>query len=270
MDPELQKRIDAAKAAGYSDEEIQQVLGSGSGQSQQPEATMPGGYNVPILSAEEKARFQQSQQQTEAANTGENIETGLVTAGMGAAAVGVPAALLYGAKAVLSPKVQAGANAIQQGMNLAERGVGAMETQAKTGSLTEQRLQNRPGFGGQQVRPVAPTGTPTYNVPTQNVPQMRAPIPTAPVAPQPMPGMPSAGPVAPTPMPGVPAAAPAPNAPGIMAQLRALAANKILPAAGNIARGSVGPAMAMYSGELNPNEQAELERRRKMGATISR
>jgi hypothetical protein len=34
--------------------------------------------------------------------------------------------------------------------------------------------------------------------------------------------------------------------------MRALAANKVLQGAGNLAKGSVGPGMAMYSGELGP------------------
>jgi hypothetical protein len=133
MDPELQKRIDAAKAAGYSDEEIQQVLGSDTSKSAQPEATMPNGYNVPILSAEEKAKFQQSQQAIEAANSGQNLETGLVTAGMGAAAVGVPLAIYKGAQRILSPGVQSGAE-------LAQRGVGAMESANEIARQTEQRI----------------------------------------------------------------------------------------------------------------------------------
>ena len=143
MDPELQKRIDAARAQGYSDEEIQQVLGSDAGKSAQPEATMPGGYNVPILSAEEKAKFQQSQQQTEAANSGENLETGLVTAGMGAAAVGVPAALLYGAKAVLSPAKENVAKTVTQGMNLAQQGVNAMNMQGLVSQHAAEAVNDR-------------------------------------------------------------------------------------------------------------------------------
>lgn len=136
MDPELQKRIEAAKAQGFTDEEIQQALGSDAGKSQQPEATMPGGYNVPILSAEEKARFNQSQAATEASNKDQNLETGLATAGMGAAAVGVPAALLYGAKKIISPGVASGAE-------LAQRGIGAMEESNAINRTAAENLQKR-------------------------------------------------------------------------------------------------------------------------------
>ncbi len=238
MDPELQKRIDAAKAQGFTDEEIQQALSSDTGQAQQSQATMPGGYNVPILSAEEKARFQQSQQQVEASNTGQNYETGGALLGMGAAALGVPAALYYGGKAVLSPKVR-------EVSNLAQRGVGAMEQQARTAATTEARLQNRPGFGGQgaqQLRPVAPTpGSFAGATPTTAV-----------------------GPVSPAGMP------PAQGSPSIMNRMRALAANRVLQGAGNLAKGGVGPGMAMYSGGLNTNEEEELRRRRMMPPTITR
>jgi hypothetical protein len=175
MDPELQKRIDAAKAQGFTDEEIQQALGSDTGKSAQPEATMPGGYNVPILSAEEKARFEQSQQQIDASNKEQNFETGATALGMGAAAVGVPAALLYGAKRILSPGVQSGAE-------LAQRGVGAMEQANALARETEDRVAKNQAMkaGMKTAGPVAPspildaTGRP-----------MQAPGPVAPPQAQP-------------------------------------------------------------------------------------
>jgi len=176
MDPELQKRIDAAKAQGFTDEEIQQALGNDVGQSQQPEATMPGGYNVPILSAEEKAKFQQNQQQVEADNNRENWETGAVTAGMGAAAVGVPVLAYKGAKAILSPAARAGAE-------YAQRGVGAMESANEIARQTEQRIAANQAAkaAAQGVRPVAPTGAGVYAGQGANVPV------TGPVAPAQMP-----------------------------------------------------------------------------------
>jgi hypothetical protein len=243
MDPELQKRIDQARAEGYSDDEINAALGSTPTQ----QATMPNDIKVPILSAEEKAQFNKNEQQVSDRNTGEQVTTGLGTLGMGAAAVGVPAALYYGGKAVLSPTVRAGANAVQQGMDLAQRGVGAMEQQAKTATMTEERLQKRPGFGGQQVRSVAPAGVPTYNVPTQTVPQMRTPVvPQGPV---------STGPVIPGASPA-PITAPAGPAPSLLDKttnmIRQLAANKVM---GTLAKGANvlgGAQIAAYSPELGP------------------
>jgi hypothetical protein len=237
MDQDLQRRIDEARAEGYSDEEINAALGT----SSTTKATMPEGPQVPILSQEEKARMAQADVD---AQTSEKASTLGVGVGMGAAALGVPAALYYGGKAILSPTVRAGANAVQQGMNLAERGVGAMESRAGTAAMTEDRLQKRPGFGGQaqQLRPVAPTpGAYAGATPTTAM-----------------------GPVSPAGMP------PAPSSPSIMDRMRALAANKVLQGAGNLAKGSVGPGMAMYSGGLNTNEEEELRRRRMMPPTISR
>lgn len=239
MDPELQKRIEQARAEGYSDEEINAALG----QATESKATLPKGPQVPILSQEEKA--QMAQENIEA-QTSEKASTALTALGMGAAAVGVPAAVYYGGKAILSPTVRAGANAVQQGMNLAERGVGALESRANTASMTENRLQRRAGFGGsgQQLRPVAPTpGAYAGATPTSAV------GPISPVAPQ---GMPPA------------------QAPSITAQIRQLAANKVLPMMGNVAKGSVGPGLALYSGGLNTNEEEELRRRRMMPPTITR
>jgi hypothetical protein len=60
------------------------------------------------------------------------------------------------------------------------------------------------------------------------------------------------------------------QAPSITAQIRQLAANKVLPMMGNVAKGSVGPGMALYSGGLNTNEEEELRRRRMMPPTITR
>jgi len=195
MDPELQKRIDAARAQGYSDEEIQQVLGSDTGKSAQPQATMPDGYNVPILSAEEKAGFQQSQAAIEAANTGENYETAAAALGLGAAAVGVPAALLLGAKRILNPVAQSGTD-------IAQRGVGAMESANEIARQTEARIAANQAM---KATPVAPS-----------------PILDANGRP-----MQSAGPVN-------PATQPQPKPASMMNRVQAAAANKIqnLPGAG--------------------------------------
>ena len=240
------------------------------------EAALAEGYSEDEINAFMQAEAAKKKETPVTADPGEPPapQTKIEPVGTSAASVGTTGALAvapYVVPAAIGAGGLYGAGVAKQAFDAYREGTAAKQAHTDLQYKKMEAAANRAAgnMPAQQMRPVSPTAT--YNVPTQNVPQMRAPLPTAaPVAPQPMPGMPSAGPVAPTPMPGVPAAAPAPNAPGIMAQLRALAANKILPAAGNIARGSVGPAMAMYSGELNPNEQAELERRRKMGATISR
>lgn len=249
MDQELQRRIDEAKAAGYSEEEINAALGI---ESKPAQATLPQGPVVPILSAEEKAAFKQADQQVEDRNTGENISTGLVGAGVGAAAVGVPAALYYGGKAVLNPAVRAGTQ-------LAQRGVGALENANQIAQATEQRVAaNQAAKMAQVGRPMGPVAPQvTYNVPTQNVPQMRAPVPGQ---------MPPAPAPAPTPV-----AAQGPVAPqNLQNQVRQVAASRILPAVGQLMRGANIAGAALYSGDLNANEQEELRRRRMMQPTIGR
>ena len=277
---------EAAKAEGYSDDEINAYLQAEAEKKKQPTA--------PVVDVGEPPA-----PQTKIEPVGTSATSVGTTGALAVAPYVVPAAI--GAGGLY------GAGVAKQAFDAYREGTAAKQAHTDLQYKKMEAAANRAAgnMPAQQMRPINPAAT--YNVPTQNVPQMgqqfRTPpvnagysgpsmqanavneledlfkkvpegkVPTStrvpgPVAPSG--AMPSAGPVAPTAMPGVPAAAPAPNAPGIMAQLRALAANKILPAAGNIARGSVGPAMAMYSGELNPNEQAELERRRKMGATISR
>ena len=248
MDQELQRRIDEAKAAGYSEEEINAALGI---ESKPAQATLPRGPVVPILSAEEKAAFKQADQQVEDRNTGENISTGLVGAGVGAAAVGVPAALYYGGRAILNPAVRAGTQ-------LAQRGVGALENANQIAQATEQRVAaNQAAKMAQVGRPMGPVAPQvTYNVPTQNVPQMRAPVPgQMPPAPAPAP-VAAQGPVAPT--------------QNLQNQVRQVAASRILPVVGQAMRGANVAGAALYSGGLNTNEEEELRRRRMMQPTISR
>ena len=241
MDPELQKRIDEARAEGYSDEEINAALGVTS----TTKATLPEGPSVPILSQEEKAQMAQADVD---AQTSEKASTAGVGAGMVAAAVGVPAALYYGGKAILSPTVRAGANAVQQGMDLANRGVSAMEQTAQTSAQREGRLQQRPGFGGTPTAAPA-AGAQNYGNVRYNVPTGSAP--SAPVVPQ---GPINAGPVVPSAMPAP--AAPAGPAPSLLdkttSMIRQLAANKVVQGLARGANVLGGAQIAAYSPELGP------------------
>ena len=234
---------EAAKAEGYSDDEINAYLQAEAEKNKQatPVTADPGEPPAPVTKFEPVG--------SSAASVG--TSAGLAVApyalpAAGAAAAAIGGNKLYGAWSDSAKAAQALADA----KLASEQGIA-------------NRAAMKAGGGAPQMRPVAPTGTPTYNVPTSNVPQIRAPLPTAaPVAPTA--GAPMAGPVAPTGMP-----APA-QAPSVMAQLRSFAANKILPMAGNVARGSVAPAMLFHSGELNANEDEELRRRRMMQPTITR
>jgi len=230
MDQDLQKRIEEAKAAGYSDEEIAKALGTTPPPAQ---ATMPNGINVPILSAEEKAQFNKSEQQASSRNTGEQVATGATAAALGAAAVGVPAAAYYVGKKILSPATKGVVDFAQQGLNTANRGVDAMQGRTAIDAAREARMSNRPGFGG-----------------------------SGPVAPQPMPGVATSGPVAPANMPAANQPQMRAPQPSMASRVQAAAAQRIsnLPAMGEIMGGAMrtagrilGPAsLALESRDLGP------------------
>jgi hypothetical protein len=129
--------VEAAKAAGYTDAEISAYL-QAKPETKEMAPVAPGqetdpGEPPPPPGAENY----------EQAGAG-NYLPGLATGVMGAAAVGVPAAIGYGIKAGLSGAVNKGA----QVMDVAKQGVAALQQQAQTAAQTEQRLQNRKGFGG--------------------------------------------------------------------------------------------------------------------------
>ena len=225
MDPELERRIQAARAQGYSDEEIQAALGRTNAAATVP-SRVESTAEVPVLSSEERLRLKQEEvqeqmRQQEVTGPSENT-TMAAGAAMGAAALGVPAALYYGGKAILSPAAQATAD-------LAQRGVAAAENIGKTMAETEARVGKRPGFG--------------------NVPK-GAPGPIAPgAAPQiinPATGQPFAA--------TAPAAAPAQAAPQTMLDkttqmMKQIAANKVLQ---NTLRLGGAAAFAAQPSDLGP------------------
>ena len=187
-----------------------------------------------------------------------------VALGAAAAPYALPAtgigAGLYGAA-----KVGGWGREIGKGVQaMAEAQRASAAAQQATAQGLQQRFNQRMSQqaaqqAAQSVKPgMMPSGyaTPTYNVPTG------APPATGPISPT---SMPSASPIAQTATKA---------APGLIDRttqmVRQIAASKILPAAGNIARGSVGPGMALYSGELNTGEEEELRRRRMMQPTITR
>jgi hypothetical protein len=104
----------------------------------------------------------------------------------------------------------------------------------ETEKLRQQGIQKRfdAKMAAQARPPVAGPVAPSPILDAQGRPMQAAPRPVGPVAPA---GMP-----------------PAQGSPGIMERMRAIAANKVLQGAGQLAKGSVGPGMAMYSGELGP------------------
>lgn len=82
MDPELQRKIDEARAQGYSDEEIQQYLGA-TNQGTEPAPGTPGGLSIPA-----NAPVDRSEEQT-ALMQGAGMEAAKYAAGVGAAGYGL-------------------------------------------------------------------------------------------------------------------------------------------------------------------------------------
>ena len=242
----------AAKEAGYSDDEIDAYIAANPHVETKKDKDQQQATKLP--SPEEVLGTTATNPSDNLDRTNENLMTGAMGVGLGAAGVGVPAALYYGGKAILNPAVRAGTQ-------LAQRGVGALENANQIAQATEQRVAANQAAKmaqvGRPMGPVAPQALPqaTYNVPTQNVPQMRAPVPgQMPPAPAPAP-VAAQGPVAPQ---------------NLQNQVRQVAASRILPVAGQLMRGANVAGAALYSGDLNANEQEELRRRRMMQPTIGR
>lgn len=262
---------EAAKAEGYSDDEINAYLQAEAEKQKQTAPTVDVGEPPAPQTKIEPVG-------SSAASVG--TSAGLAVAPYaiplaGAAAAGLGGSKLYsgwreGVNAAnemsrVSAQNAATHAATQEMKTLRQIAQGSgPEADAARQRLT-QLIQSRGGAPIPSAGPVNPNMPQAGQQAFQQMGQQLAgKPPVAPVAPTPMQGV-APGPVAPTGMP-----APTAQAPGVMAQLRAFAANKILPAAGNMARGSVGPAMLFHSGALNANEEEELRKRRMMQPTITR
>ena len=204
----------------------------------------------------------------------------------------LPAVAPYAAPAALAAAGGGGAYGLYIfGSKALDVGRGVNEQMAQRNKIEaarETRMSNRPGFGGVPKTAPAISGTPNFGAGAPGTA-----MPTAPYQ------VPTAGPVVPQ-APAVPQGmAPTQAAqPGMMQrgmdmanQVRQAAAQRIMPAMGQagqaisqagsmFGRGlsAAAPALrvggivsnALYSGDLNADEQAELERRRKMQPTITR
>lgn len=222
---------EAAKADGYSDDEINAYL-----QSQQKTDT-PAVVDVGEPPAP-----------TTVVNPIETSTTAqAANVGLAAAPYAVPAAvgLLGGAAATKAYGAWKAGTEAAQAMAQSQAAQAAADRAASQG--LQQRFDAR--MAQQAARPVAPVAPQVnYNVPTGNVPQTRMPIP-------------GAGPVAPGAMPpAMPAAAPAPvaqpsvlsRAGDIASQMRQFAAQRVMPMANSMAKGGVLGSLATYSPELGP------------------
>lgn len=249
---------EAAKAEGYTDDEINAYLQAEAEKNKQ---------TAPAVDVGEPPA-----PTTKINEVGTSAEAMATTAGLGLAPYAVPAAGVAAA-ALGGGKIYQG---WKSGVDAANKYTATQAANAATHAATQemktlQQIAKGSGPDAEaarqrltqliQSRGGAPS--PTSNIPAQQVRPV-APTPGAYAGATPTSAM---GPVSPVVPQGMP---PAPKPPSIMAQIRALAANKVLPMAGNLAKGSVGPGMAMYSGSLNTGEEEELRRRRMMPPTISR
>lgn len=128
MNPqELEQRKQQARNEGYSEEEINAALGTTTPPPEAAPAPVPPGPVTPVAPDPELDR-------TAEQNT--TLATGV---GLGAAALGIPAAIAYGIKAIGS----GAKNTIGQGMDLAKQGIGAANMSSAVSQATAEGIADR-------------------------------------------------------------------------------------------------------------------------------
>ena len=212
MTPELQKRIDQARKDGFSEEEISQVLAEPPPDAPSGMAQMPNGYQVPILSDQEKAELNRSQTTNESISQQQATDTALVGAGLGAAAVAGT-----GGAIVAANQIRKGMQSKAAAQNLMAQ---AQMAQANAALQQSQGVQQR--FDAKAAAPAAAPVRPTAILDQYGRPM--APPAAAPVAPQPL--SQQVQQAAASRITNMPAAAP-----GMMARAGSVA-GKLLPGAG--------------------------------------
>jgi len=170
MNPqELEQRKQQARNEGYSEEEINAALGITTPPPEAAPAPVPSGPVAPVAPDPELDR---------SAEQNTTLATGV---GLGAAALGIPAAVAYGIKAIGS----GAKNTIGQGMDLAKQGISAANISSavsqataegiadrelvRQGAMTAEEAMQRQlarekalqGLKAPVAGPVAPTPTPT-------------------------------------------------------------------------------------------------------------
>jgi hypothetical protein len=128
MNPqELEQRKQQARNEGYSEEEINAALGTTTPPPEAAPAPVPSGPVTPVAPDPELDR-------TAEQNT--TLATGV---GLGAAALGIPAAIAYGIKAIGS----GAKNTIGQGMDLAKQGISAANMGSAVSQATAEGIADR-------------------------------------------------------------------------------------------------------------------------------
>ena len=143
---EIQRRIEEARAEGYSDEEIRAAMGA------EAPATLktPQGPAVPELSPEKKAAIAAEDKALADRSSSENWQN--------AALLGGGAAALYGGKKLVGRGIEKGLEAVGRGL----AGGGPVAPTAMPAPAAAPAPAASPilGANGQPIRPVAPTAVP--------------------------------------------------------------------------------------------------------------
>ena len=218
--------VQAAKADGYTDEEIRAYLAS-QGTPTPAEVASTTGEPVPQYQP-----IDRSEEYTGLAQ-GAGVEGALTAAKL--AGVGLVGG--YGLKKVadlvrgpVAPQPSVAPGASQRILSSVMGSPGTVSAPTAAQSI--------------QVPQSAGTRSPAMQSQMQNL--RTAPVQAPPAAP------PMAAPQ------------PAPQMQAAKSIVQKLALDKVMQSAGNMLKGSVGPGMAMYSGGLNTNEAEELRRRQAM------
>ena len=270
-----EEQVAKLRAAGFSDADIRDYAANETkpepGKAPVDPNAMPAS-DLPEIDVTQKS---ETLRNAEAAGVPTTNQGSLLT---DAAALGTAIAP-YAAPAALTAGGIYGASVAKQGFNAMKSAADARTAQANAQMAQTQGLQQR--FDAREAARAAkavPTPAAGPQIVNASGQPMRAPVvPTA----------------SPAPAMAPPAMAPTPAQPSVMqrgtelaAKMREIAAQRVMPAMGQagqmagrglaaVANSPVarvgGMAMnAAYSGGLNTNEQAELERRRKMAPTITR
>jgi len=274
-----QEKIDRLRAAGYSDADINEYVANESKQTAGKQPVDPNAAPTSDLPEIDVTQKSETLRNAEAAGVS-TTNPGSYLAD--AAALGAAAAP-YAVPAALTAGGIYGASVAKQGFNAMKAAADARTAQANAQMAQTQGLQQR--FDAREAARAA-KAAPAPAAGPQIVNASGQPIRPA-----------VAGPVAPAPMaaPAPAVAAPAPTAtqPSMMqrgmdyaSKMREVAAQRVMPVMGQagqmagrglaavanspVTRLGGMAANAMYSGDLNANEAAELERRRKMAPTITR
>jgi len=288
----MEEQIKKLREAGFTDADIEVFVNDQKSRQGQPSAVDPAQVdNSQPPAVDEKVPAYGAPPSTSALETVGTVGAAVAPYALPAAGVlaaGYGGSKIYNAwKAGTNAAQSLAASQAQQASALSQQ-ANAMAQQAAADRVTAQGLQQRfEQRMAQQTTPTPKTTAPVTGTPNFGAGAPGTAMPTSPYQ------MPTTGPVAPQPTTMAPPSAPQAPRPTMMQrgtdianQMRQFAAQRVIPVMGQagqmagrglaavanspVTRAGGMAANAMYSGDLNANEMAELERRRRMAPTISR